>query len=57
MYINFPIKTIGSGMGERGQEKSPEGQKNEWKYVASEGEGWETPTRDQGDKRFSGLWE
>ena len=57
MYINFPIKTIGSGMGERGQEKSPEGQKNEWKYVASGGEGWETPTRDQGDKRFSGLWE
>jgi hypothetical protein len=37
-----------------GQERSPEGQENEWKYVTSGGEPLESP-RDLGGKRLSGL--
>jgi hypothetical protein len=40
------------------QERSPKGQQNEWKYVASEDGRWEDTlesARDLGDERLSGL--
>jgi hypothetical protein len=48
----------GSGMGRGRQERSPEGQQNEWKYATSGGGRWVDTlecTRDLGGKRSSGL--
>ena len=48
----------GTGSGMEGQERSPEGQQNEWKYAVSEGRRWEDPivcTRTLRGERLSGL--